>query len=410
MTQPPDHPGYGGDPPDPYEPRPYKPRHGHGGQRIPAQPRPETPHDATEQLPLIPADPQHRPSAPPPNPWSPGPSNPPRRPSPTPEPPRYPTAAPEPPRYPTTEPAPLRYLTPEPPPPRYLTPEPPRRRAADPGPPASWTADPHQTQPWHPGAAEPPHPPHPPHPAYEPHELHQTRPLRTERPDSRHRWETQPSLPPQQPARPPGPQSWPQADHTAEIHAIPAAERRPRSRPDNPLPPSAPDKPLRPSGPDKPRPFSAVLGVVAGVVAVALLGLAVVVLLRHGETGGTAAAGRTIDPVSSDPTLVVDRWLNAMFVRRDADEMIKYTCKREADPDDVAAVIKKAEQAEQDAKAAKLTMKVSWTKPREVSRDEETAKVTSTLSVAIGDNTKKTAAKFDLVFETGWKVCDAEMR
>ncbi|MGH3739319.1 MAG: hypothetical protein ACRDT6_27520, partial [Micromonosporaceae bacterium] len=152
------------------------------------------------------------------------------------------------------------------------------------------------------------------------------------------------------------------------------------------------------------------LGVLAAVVAV-MLALGAAAYLFLGDDSGDAAdsASPGTDPVFSDPAKVVDRWLNAMFILKDVDQMIRYTCKKEADRAEVEKAVKGVRKAEQDAKAAKLSMKVSWSAPTEESRGVSTAKVTSTLKVVVGKKADEKHADFDLVDEAGWKVCDAEM-
>ncbi|MGH3647585.1 MAG: hypothetical protein ACRDTM_10475 [Micromonosporaceae bacterium] len=153
------------------------------------------------------------------------------------------------------------------------------------------------------------------------------------------------------------------------------------------------------------------LGIV-GVLIVSMLALGVVAALVLGDRsdGPAGTTSPSVDPVFSDPAKVVDRWLNAMFILKDPEEMIRYTCKREADRTEVDDAIKRVKKAEQDAKDAKLTMKVTWSKPTEASKDDSAAKVKATLKVIVGDKTEQKPASFDLVYEAGWKVCDTEMQ
>ncbi|MGH3657580.1 MAG: hypothetical protein ACRDUA_13065 [Micromonosporaceae bacterium] len=172
-------------------------------------------------------------------------------------------------------------------------------------------------------------------------------------------------------------------------------------------PPRAP-RGGRPPGRSK---VGLLLGIVGGVLALVLIGGAAVVLLGGAPetTGGKKTGSPKVHPDFADPEKVVDSWLNAMFVLKDPDKMLRYTCKREADRGEVNEAIKTVKDAEADAKDAKLKMKVSWSKPKAVSTGETTTKVTSTLKVVVGDETKNTPARFDLVNEAGWKVCDTEM-
>ena len=157
------------------------------------------------------------------------------------------------------------------------------------------------------------------------------------------------------------------------------------------------------NGAPKRRRTGMVVGIVAAVLVLALIGTVGFLLWDRAPQTPTAH-GATPAP---EPVQVVDRWLNAMFVAKDADELLKYTCKREADRDKINGAIESVKKAEQDAEAADLTLTVSWTKPKEESRDDKQAKVTSTLKVVVGEEIQETPADFNLVYESGWKVCDA---
>lgn len=145
------------------------------------------------------------------------------------------------------------------------------------------------------------------------------------------------------------------------------------------------------------------VGVIGGVVLVAAAGLLLV------NRGGSQPGDPSVPPDLAHPTRVVDRWLTAMFIKKDPEEMLRYTCKREADRALVDDAIRSVRKAERDARVARLTMKVSWSEPAEVTMDDEQAKVTSTLTVTVGKRVQKTPAAFDLVFEAGWRVCDTDL-
>lgn len=150
---------------------------------------------------------------------------------------------------------------------------------------------------------------------------------------------------------------------------------------------------------------------VVGVVLVLLLAGGVGYTLVGQGSGGSPSGGASpsVNPELSDPTTVVHHWLKAMFVLKDPDEMLKYTCKKEADRAKLADTVDTVKKAEKDAKDADLAMKVTWSKPSEQSREDTKATVKATITVVVGKNTQKTPANFDLVFESGWKVCDAGM-
>jgi hypothetical protein len=162
----------------------------------------------------------------------------------------------------------------------------------------------------------------------------------------------------------------------------------------------------RRSGPALPaarKPAGRLVGVAAGVVTLLVAG----VLLVYGS--GVGGPEVSAHPDLVEPTRVVDKWLTAMFIRKDPQEMLRYTCEREADRAEVDKAIGSVRKAERDARAAKVTMKVIWSEPAEVSKDARQARVTSTLTVTIGRRVQKTPADFGLVFESGWRVCDADM-
>jgi len=145
------------------------------------------------------------------------------------------------------------------------------------------------------------------------------------------------------------------------------------------------------------------VGVVAGVTTLLVAGL----LLVYGS--GVSGPDAPAHPDLVEPTKVVNQWLTAMFVHKDPAEMLRYTCKREARRAEVDKAINSVKKAERDAKAARVRMTVAWSKPTEVSKDDKQARVTSTLTVTIGRRVQQTPADFGLVFESGWRVCDADM-
>jgi hypothetical protein len=142
---------------------------------------------------------------------------------------------------------------------------------------------------------------------------------------------------------------------------------------------------------------------IAGVVVLLVAGL----LLVSGNGSGPDYA--SVPPDLVKPASVVDRWLTAMFIQKDPAGMLRYTCKREADRAQVDDAIRSVRKAERDAKVARLTMKVNWSEPAEVSKDDEQAKVRTTMTVVVGKRTQKTPANFGLVFEAGWRVCDTDL-
>ncbi|MQA26513.1 MAG: hypothetical protein GEU94_13825 [Micromonosporaceae bacterium] len=156
-----------------------------------------------------------------------------------------------------------------------------------------------------------------------------------------------------------------------------------------------------------------VVGLVSGVVVLLLLGLGGVFLLggRSGpggaEVAGSSDAGDSSDLV--EPVSVVDGWLTAMFVDKSAEGMLKHTCAKESDQSEVDDAIKAVNRAEKDAADAGVSFKVTWSEPEEISRTDSKARVKTTLTVAVGDKTEKKNTKLALVYEKGWKVCDAQM-
>jgi hypothetical protein len=145
------------------------------------------------------------------------------------------------------------------------------------------------------------------------------------------------------------------------------------------------------------------VAVLAGFVVLLVAGLLWV------GGGSSGPDDESVPPDLARPAKVVDRWLTAMFIRKDPEEMLRYTCEREAHRAQVDDAIKSVRKAERDAKAAKLTMKVSWSEPTEVSEDDGKAEVRSTLTVVVGKRAQKTPANFGLVFEAGWRVCDTDL-
>lgn len=150
-------------------------------------------------------------------------------------------------------------------------------------------------------------------------------------------------------------------------------------------------------------------GMLVGMLGAAVVLLAGGFLLVNQPNGTSPQADSAVHPDFARPTTVVNRWLSAVFINKDPEETLRYTCQREADRAEVNRTIDSVKLAERDAKVAKLTMKVAWSPPAEVAKSDKRATVTSTLTVALGDRVQTTAADFNLIFETGWRVCDTQI-
>ncbi|MGH3746536.1 MAG: hypothetical protein ACRDT8_03965 [Micromonosporaceae bacterium] len=125
--------------------------------------------------------------------------------------------------------------------------------------------------------------------------------------------------------------------------------------------------------------------------------------------GGDTASVSGADATLTGPTKVVDTWLDAMFIRKDTDKTIKLTCRKESGRDNVSKVVDDVKAAEADAKDADLRFRVSWATPKTIEESKAAAKVRTTLNVSLGDRKEEKLADFGLVFESGWKVCDAQL-
>jgi hypothetical protein len=139
--------------------------------------------------------------------------------------------------------------------------------------------------------------------------------------------------------------------------------------------------------------------VVASIVVTVVLllcasgGVAAFVLLRHLETAEGAP----------EPVAAVDGFLRAIYTDRDATRATALVCSEARDD---AAISRRVEDVERYA-ATYTSPRFEWSPPRIDERTNETARVSTILTVTTGD--EKIAEQrltFRLVNKIGWRVCE----
>ncbi|MBE1486466.1 hypothetical protein H4W31_002104 [Plantactinospora soyae] len=122
-------------------------------------------------------------------------------------------------------------------------------------------------------------------------------------------------------------------------------------------------------------------------------GVSAYLLLRNADRGEGAA----------EPAAAVEGFLEAVYTHRDPGRVASLTCPAARDEDKIAA---KVEELADQLKAYD-TPRFRWTEPRVDEQDAERALVSTTLTMATGDErTIDQRLGFIVVEENGWWVCD----
>jgi hypothetical protein len=158
-------------------------------------------------------------------------------------------------------------------------------------------------------------------------------------------------------------------------------------------PPYAPTQPYAPGGTQPPKKRGAVIVVVVLVVLLLLCiggSVAAFLLLRNAEG-------------AAEPVVAVENFLDAVYTDRDAALAATFVCRAARDERALVGKI-----AEIDAYAARYkTPRFTWTAPTVEEQDAERAVVSTTLTMATGDErTTQQKLTFTVVQSSGWRVCD----
>ncbi|GAB7049556.1 Rv0361 family membrane protein [Catenuloplanes indicus] len=142
-------------------------------------------------------------------------------------------------------------------------------------------------------------------------------------------------------------------------------------------------------------------------VLIASIVLAVVVLLCGG--GGLAAflLLRSVESGTGapEPAQAVDSFLTAVYADQDTREVAQYVCSDSRDSEDIDAKI----QEVKGYASAYEDPKFDWTVPQVSDQNEETATVTTTVTLVTADEkTADQALTFTVVENNGWWVCEVK--
>ncbi|WP_203912108.1 hypothetical protein [Rhizocola hellebori] len=107
----------------------------------------------------------------------------------------------------------------------------------------------------------------------------------------------------------------------------------------------------------------------------------------------------------SDPQVVTDQFLRAVFVRKDHPGAALYTCSDQSQDDDVWALRSELDRRESEFK---VTVIVSWGAYDREGNDLRTSLTITANRDGVEQSSSEQVWRFHLVEEDGWRVCGAD--